>query len=439
MNTPRRFSLQEQTTLARLAFLKIFPQTCGILTSTFPMKLALPIASSHTHQGFICSSGVIRAAPKNVWTPKLHDAYQWFVEAANKGDAEAQYQLAWRLTMGWGIGIDIKEARQWYVRAAAQGHKTAKADLETLDEEGEEALYKSKDGMTAAAGHEEKYGDGDPRADILYKQGMECINNELPFIKNLWTPELKQAATLFERAALSGHSEAQYKMGLWLENGWGVGPDWDAALKWYQKASAQGHTEATAARRRLAKDIDTGYADQEAKIEESIRDEIPSFARAQEEGVAAWHAPAAPGLDNSTPLVGPGARPGGRLPGDAPRPIPEAKNGQDFDRKQQEGKSGGDESAPDCDPDAEFALGMACVKDKMPHPDCRNIFMPNLTAASKHFRRAAVQGHAEAQYNLGRWLEGGWGVLRDPESANEWYSKAAAQGHEAAASAMAAT
>eukprot|EP00947_MAST-08B_sp_MAST-8B-sp1_P002358 g2358.t1 len=149
----------------------------------------------------------------------LHDAYQWFVEAANKGDAEAQYQLAWRLTMGWGIGIDIKEARQWYVRAAAQGHKTAKADLETLDEEGEEALYKSKDGMTAAAGHEEKYGDGDPRADILYKQGMECINNELPFMKNLWTPELKQAATLFERAALSGHSEAQYKMGLWLESG----------------------------------------------------------------------------------------------------------------------------------------------------------------------------------------------------------------------------
>ena len=50
----------------------------------------------------------------------------------------------------------------------------------------------------------------------------------------------------------------------------------------------------------------------------------------------------------------------------------------------------------------------------------------------KWHHKAAEQGHAEAQYNLGICYENGKGVEQDYEKAEEWYREAAAQGHEKA-------
>ena len=49
--------------------------------------------------------------------------------------------------------------------------------------------------------------------------------------------------------------------------------------------------------------------------------------------------------------------------------------------------------------------------------------------AVKWYRKAAEQGHAEAQYNLGVMYRGGRGVARDWKQAAKWYRKAAEQGH----------
>ena len=49
-------------------------------------------------------------------------------------------------------------------------------------------------------------------------------------------------------------------------------------------------------------------------------------------------------------------------------------------------------------------------------------------AAMSWFRKAAEQGHAEAQYNLGVMYEEGHGVPRDYTAAVSWYRKAAEQG-----------
>jgi TPR repeat protein len=43
------------------------------------------------------------------------------------------------------------------------------------------------------------------------------------------------------------------------------------------------------------------------------------------------------------------------------------------------------------------------------------------------FRKAAEQGHAEAQYNLGFMFHYGQGVEPDYEEAFEWYKQAAEQ------------
>ena len=50
----------------------------------------------------------------------------------------------------------------------------------------------------------------------------------------------------------------------------------------------------------------------------------------------------------------------------------------------------------------------------------------------KRFRKAAVQGDASAQNNLGLIYHKGRGVERDDAEAVKWFSKAAEQGHATA-------
>ena len=52
--------------------------------------------------------------------------------------------------------------------------------------------------------------------------------------------------------------------------------------------------------------------------------------------------------------------------------------------------------------------------------------------AVKWFRKAAEQGNASAQYNLGACYENGYGVTQDDAEAERWYRKAAKQGHREA-------
>jgi TPR repeat protein len=52
--------------------------------------------------------------------------------------------------------------------------------------------------------------------------------------------------------------------------------------------------------------------------------------------------------------------------------------------------------------------------------------------AAVSYRKAAEQGDASAQYNLGIMHDNGQGVSQDRGQAAPWYRKAAEQGHAAA-------
>ena len=54
------------------------------------------------------------------------------------------------------------------------------------------------------------------------------------------------------------------------------------------------------------------------------------------------------------------------------------------------------------------------------------------TEVLKWLRKAAKQGHAGAQYNLGVCYEFGYGVRKNRKKAVEWWQKAAEQGEEKA-------
>ena len=53
------------------------------------------------------------------------------------------------------------------------------------------------------------------------------------------------------------------------------------------------------------------------------------------------------------------------------------------------------------------------------------------------FLKAAKQGHASAQFNVGARYARGDGIAEDRQKSIEWYAKAAAQGHERAQSKIA--
>lgn len=65
------------------------------------------------------------------------------------------------------------------------------------------------------------------------------------------------------------------------------------------------------------------------------------------------------------------------------------------------------------------------------------VFMSkNMTEAVNWWRKAAERGHAKAQYELGRCYSNGNGVEKDMTEAVKWYQKAAEQGHKGAKKAL---
>ena len=64
------------------------------------------------------------------------EAAGWFRRAAEAGHVRAQYNLAHLLQNGLGVPADGEEALEWYRRAAAGGHARARQRLARLEERG---------------------------------------------------------------------------------------------------------------------------------------------------------------------------------------------------------------------------------------------------------------------------------------------------------------
>jgi cell division septation protein DedD len=114
---------------------------------------------------------------------------------ADKGDADAQFNMGQAYKLGRGAPADMKLAQSWYEKAAAQGHEQAQANL----------------GL------------------ILFQSGNRTA--ALPWIR---------------KAAERGDPRAQYVLGTALFNGDGVPKDWPRAYALMSSAAAQGLAPAKA-------------------------------------------------------------------------------------------------------------------------------------------------------------------------------------------------
>ena len=60
-------------------------------------------------------------------------AMEWYLKAAEQGNAEAQYELGVMYYNGRGAEQDYEEAFKWYLKAAEQGHARAQLNLALMN------------------------------------------------------------------------------------------------------------------------------------------------------------------------------------------------------------------------------------------------------------------------------------------------------------------
>lgn len=150
-------------------------------------------------------------------------AFQQYKAAAERGDANAQFNLGLCYDKGKGVAKNSAEAVKWYSKAAAQGHTDAKLNLEKSDYAVGIEFQKNK----ASA----ERGD----ADAQYKVGL-CYAEGKGVEK-----DVLEARKWYSKAAAQGHADAQYKFANTYYYGLGVGQDYAKAVEWNLKAAEQGH------------------------------------------------------------------------------------------------------------------------------------------------------------------------------------------------------
>ena len=148
--------------------------------------------------------------------------------AADKGDATAQYQFGLMHGSGLGVAKDAVQARQWFERAALQGHALAQVAIAHLYSDGEggpKDLEKAADWWQRAADQQ------DAAAQLMLGR---CYRDGLGREK-----DPAQAFRWFLASAAQGNAVGQFNAGLMLSRGEGVAQDAPAARAMYAKAVAQ--------------------------------------------------------------------------------------------------------------------------------------------------------------------------------------------------------
>jgi hypothetical protein len=108
---------------------------------------------------------------------------------ADRGDADAQYNLAQAYFLGRGVPQNANLAEQWYERAARQGHQEAQANYGLL-------LFQNGRRQEAMPWIEQAANRGDPRAQYVF--GTALYNGDLV------TADLPRAYAMMSRAAAAG-------------------------------------------------------------------------------------------------------------------------------------------------------------------------------------------------------------------------------------------
>jgi len=157
------------------------------------------------------------------------EGYAWFLKAAENGDAYAQHSLGMMYAFGRDVEKNDAKAQEWFQKAAAQEYRDAYGALGQLHRRAaryEEAMRWYLRGAQA--------GDAGAQTGVgyLFEMGQGVGQ------------DYGEAFTWYSKAAKSGEMTAQYNLGLAYEYGRGTEQSSEQAKYWYKKALAQGYKAA---------------------------------------------------------------------------------------------------------------------------------------------------------------------------------------------------
>ena len=163
------------------------------------------------------ATAVIVAGSLAVMVLSAQDDLDTVRQAAEQGDATAQFNLGNMYANGEGVPQDAAEAVRWYRLAAEQGDADAQFNLGVMYANGEGV---PKDNAEAVRWYRLAAEQG--LASAQFNLGSMCANGEGVLKDNA------EAARWFRLAAEQGDADAQFNLGVRYDNGDGVLKDSEA-------------------------------------------------------------------------------------------------------------------------------------------------------------------------------------------------------------------
>lgn len=305
------------------------------------------------------------------------EAYKWFKQAADQGNAKGQNGLGLLYKYGNGVEKDAKEAVKWFKLSAEQNYASAQNNLGTMYENGNGVTKDYKEAakwyrLAADQGH----ANGQNNLGYMYVKGYGVKQN------------YSEAAEWYRKAAEQGYAVAQNNLGDLYRDGSGVEKDYNEALKWYRKAAEQSYAKGQA---NLGYMYDIGYG-----VDKDYAEALK------------WYQKAAGQNNNwSQNRIGEMYLYGIGVPKDY---VEAAKW---FTKSAEQGYAV-----------SQTNLGFLYEEGYGVNQ--------NYIEALEWYKKAAEQGNARAQDLLGDLYLNGKGVPQNNTEAYKWYSKAAEQGDKGA-------
>lgn len=154
-------------------------------------------------------------------------------EAAEKGEAQAQYELGMLYMTGGGGTKDEVEAQRWLRKAADQGDARAQFQIGNMYWRAWGGLPRNdkEAAVWFRKAAEQGNADGQWQLGELYEYGRGGIRQNMA-----------QAVSWYQKAAAQGQAQAEFALGDAYEHGkGGLRKDKGLAREWYQKSADQGY------------------------------------------------------------------------------------------------------------------------------------------------------------------------------------------------------
>ncbi|WP_114325764.1 tetratricopeptide repeat protein [Candidatus Colwellia aromaticivorans] len=182
-------------------------------------------------------------------TQDLTKALLYYETAAIGGSFKAQYRLGLLYFVGKTVPLNKVKAKRWLTEAAAGGDRDSIEMLAMLN--GASNSQRDRDFLRAETAHAS--ADYIQAANIW--QRLADDNDIISRTRLAWLYEkgqgvkrdLKRAAELFRHSAMDGDPDAQYALAVMLQTGIGQAKDLQESDIWLQRAADLGHRAAALA------------------------------------------------------------------------------------------------------------------------------------------------------------------------------------------------